>query len=135
MPIRNISVIILFDKKKRILLQHRSEDAKRLPGYWAFFGGGIEEGETPEQAARRESQEELSYPLTNPVLIWDQYVNADEALHASGHKYVFMEEYDPAKLLVLGDGQDMRWYDLSEVGELKIVNHDLKVIEYIKGKY
>jgi len=98
---RNISVIILYDKNKKILLQHRAEDAKRLPGYWAFFGGGIEKSETPEQAVRREALEELNYPLDNPKLIMKQiffYKNE------KNEKYVFMEEYDPSKKIILGEG-------------------------------
>ncbi|MFY4709958.1 NUDIX domain-containing protein [Burkholderia glumae] len=31
------------------------------PGEWAFAGGQIEDGETPEEAARRETQEETGY--------------------------------------------------------------------------
>lgn len=31
------------------------------PGEWAFAGGHIEDGETPEEAARRETQEETGY--------------------------------------------------------------------------
>ncbi|MDP2708681.1 MAG: NUDIX domain-containing protein [bacterium] len=58
---RNVALIILFDQDKKILLQHRAEDAKRLPGYWGFFGGGIDQGETPEQAVRRETMEVLKY--------------------------------------------------------------------------
>lgn len=69
---RNVSIIILYDKDKKVLLQHRSDEAKRLPGYWAFFGGGIEAGETPEQAVKRETLEELDYVLDNPKLIWKQ---------------------------------------------------------------
>ncbi|HIH17265.1 MAG: 7,8-dihydro-8-oxoguanine triphosphatase [archaeon GW2011_AR6] len=60
---RDVAVIILYDNKKRILLQHRGKNSPRLPGYWAFFGGGIEKGETPEQAVRRECKEELNYIL------------------------------------------------------------------------
>ncbi|MFC1612341.1 NUDIX domain-containing protein [Patescibacteria group bacterium] len=130
--IRNIAVIILYDKDKNILLQHRSEDAKRLPGYWAFFGGGIDENETPEQTVRREAMEELGYKLNNPKLIMTQCFVWKKDKNT---KYVFMEEYNGDRELTLGEGQGMSWYHFSELDELKIVDHDKKVLEYIKDKY
>jgi len=129
---RNVAIIILYDKDKKILLQHKADDAERLPGYWAFFGGGIEEGETPEQAVRRETLEELNYELKKLKLIMTQefiYKNDKNT------KYVFMEEYDENKKLALNEGQGMKWYDLTELNGLKIVAHDLEVLKYIKGKY
>jgi mutator protein MutT len=129
---RNVAVIILYDKDKEILLQHRAEDAKRLPGYWAFFGGGIEAGETPKQAVRRETLEELNYTLKNPRLIMKQdFLSKDE----TNEKHVFMEEYDPGKKITLGEGQNLGWFHLSELDRLKIVDHDIEVLKYIKDKY
>lgn len=129
---RNIADIIIFDKNKKVLLNHRSEDAKRWPGYWGFFGGAIEAGETPEQAVRRETKEELNYELKNPKLVMTQkfIYKGDE-----NTQYVFMEEYDENKKLTLGEGQGMKWYDLAELDGLKIIDHDAKVLEYIRGKY
>ena len=130
--VRNISAIILYNKNKKILLQHRAEDAERLPGYWAFFGGGIEKGETPKQAVRREALEELNYPLDNPKLVMKQIFFYKKE---KNEKYVFMEEYDSSKKLILGEGQNMKWWCLSDLGGLKIVDHDIEVLEYIKDKY
>lgn len=61
MPIKksNVSCIIPFNKKGELLLQKKTMDYKFVPGSWALFGGGIEEGETPEQAMKREINEEL----------------------------------------------------------------------------
>jgi 8-oxo-dGTP diphosphatase len=33
------------------------------PGHWGLFGGSIEPGESPEQGARREIEEELGLPV------------------------------------------------------------------------
>ncbi|MFH1089922.1 MAG: NUDIX domain-containing protein [Candidatus Uhrbacteria bacterium] len=129
---RNIAIIILYDQDKKILLQHRAENAKRLPGYWGFFGGGIEAGETPEQAVRRETLEELNYSLKNPKLIMKQNFSWQTE---NNEKYVFVEGYDPNKKLTLGEGQNLGWFHLSEVAGLKIVDHDLEVLKFIKDKY
>ena len=94
--IRNVSIIILYDEKKRMLLQHRDENAERLPGYWAFFGGGMNEGETPEQAVIRETKEELDYDLDKPQSVW---VQEFKGRNTSGTKYVFIEKYDTSKKL------------------------------------
>ena len=49
---------ILFVHDGKVLLLKRSQSAQDAPGTWGFPGGGIEDGETPEEAARREYGEE-----------------------------------------------------------------------------
>lgn len=51
------------DGKVYIYLQKKSSNAPRHAGYFAFFGGGSEVGETPEETLVREIQEELDYTL------------------------------------------------------------------------
>ncbi len=128
---RNVALILLYNKDKKFLLQHRAEDAERLPGYWAFFGGGIEEGETPEQAVKRETVEELGYSLTTPRLMMKQHFfrNGEKS-----EKYVFVEEYNQDKELILGEGQGMGWFNFSELSNLKIVDHDIEVFKEIENK-
>jgi mutator protein MutT len=130
--LRNISLLLLFDEKKRILLQHRTDDAPRLAGYWAFFGGGIEKGETPEDAVKREIMEELEYELVNPNLVM---VQDFETAGINGKKYVFMEKYDYKKKLVLKEGQGMNWYYLQSALDLKMTEDDKEIIRFIEGKY
>lgn len=52
---------ILYRAGDEILLLKRSLASKDYPGHWGLPGGHIEQGETPEQAARRESMEEIGY--------------------------------------------------------------------------
>ena len=47
---RNAALIVLYDNNHRMLLQHRDNNAPWLPNSWAFFGGGIEYGESAEEA-------------------------------------------------------------------------------------
>jgi len=44
---------------RAVLLCKRTLDAPIYPAYWSLFGGRIEPGERPKQAALREVQEEL----------------------------------------------------------------------------
>lgn len=52
---RNRSSVILIKDKHVALIQRIRDGAE----YYVFPGGGLEEGETPEQAAAREAWEEL----------------------------------------------------------------------------
>lgn len=58
---------ILFVHDGRVLLLKRAESAQDAPGTWGFPGGGIEPGETPAAAARRELQEECGYAYEGPL--------------------------------------------------------------------
>jgi uncharacterized protein len=42
-----------------VLLLRRSDQEKNWSGHWALPGGGVEDGETPEEGAAREAREEI----------------------------------------------------------------------------
>lgn len=63
---RKVSVLAPYKKEKGsiyIFLQKRSDNAEREPGMFGFFGGGVEENETIEEALIREIKEELDIVL------------------------------------------------------------------------
>ena len=133
MTARNVSVLALYNHRKQILLQHRTKEAARLPDYWAFFGGGIEGAETPEQALTRELLEELEYKVIAPQLLLKQAVLDDDV---ESTKYVFVERYNPANMLIQHEGQGMGWWTFDELSNLLIVDHDRvalsKIEEFLK---
>ena len=128
MAVRDVSLFILYTSSGHILLQHRTDDAFRLPGYWAFFGGGIEQGENPTEALRREIREELSYEVQGPKFFLAQKVRDEEN---DITKYVFVEKYQDQPLQ-LGEGQAMGWFSPDETHELKMIDHDRFVVEQVR---
>jgi 8-oxo-dGTP pyrophosphatase MutT (NUDIX family) len=128
MAVRDVSVCILYTSSGHILLQHRTDDAFRLPGYWAFFGGGIEEGENPTEALKREIREELSYEVQTPTFLLAQKVRDGED---DNTKYVFVEQYQDQPLQ-LGEGQAMGWFLPDQTHALKMIDHDRFVVEQVR---
>lgn len=89
---RIVSILIpyyLQDDKLFVLMQLRSLDAERIPGYISFFGGGVDEGETPDQGLIREIKEELDLDL-----------DLDQV--EPFHKYEFYETVNHFYLLTSG---------------------------------
>lgn len=65
----NLAAGILYRCGDSVLLLLRSTNTPDFPLHWGFPGGHIEEGETPEQAAIRESQEEIGRAPTEELVV------------------------------------------------------------------
>jgi len=133
----NVALIVLYDQNRRILLQHRTADAERLPNYWAFFGGGIKNGETPIDGIKREAIEELQYELKNPIFFLKKNFRLP---NAEGHLYIFIEPfYGDKSSLKLCEGQGWGWFSIEEINDCKMIEHDKeiarKIIECISDRY
>ena len=57
---------ILVKCNDKVLLCKRSSD-NTMPNQWSIPGGGIEDGETPEEAARREFFEETNIKINDKL--------------------------------------------------------------------
>lgn len=58
---------IIFFAGNRVLFTKRDSSANE-GGTWDFPGGGMEPGETPKEAARRETSEEVGFDYDGPLL-------------------------------------------------------------------
>ncbi|MFE7237220.1 NUDIX hydrolase [Streptomyces sp. NPDC057580] len=103
---QRISTAIIVDSG-RVLMIRRREREGRLR--WAFPGGGIEAGETPEQAAVRETAEEVTLEV-KAVRVLGERVHPDTGVHMT---YVACEPI--AGTAAIGDPE--------EIAEVAWVSH------------
>ncbi len=127
METREIVNLILHDRDGRILLQQRDEDAPTYPALWCLFGGGIDPGETPEQALTREAWEELRYRPQAPRLLCVRPYE-DARYGKMGHHYCFLEACSDKRSLRLGEGQGMGWLRLDEMAGLPFIERDWAIV-------
>jgi mutator protein MutT len=94
--------IAILHTQDRFLMQLRDDIPGIIyPGHWAFFGGHIDLGETPEEAVKRELQEEIGH---TPSEISEFRCYSDEqVIRHVFHAPLTVE----LEQLVLGEGWDM----------------------------
>lgn len=71
-PGRAAMLLIVTDDKK--LLLHHRDDKPDIPhsGCWSGFGGAVEDGESAEQAVRREVLEETGLRIEHPLFLTEE---------------------------------------------------------------
>jgi 8-oxo-dGTP pyrophosphatase MutT (NUDIX family) len=124
-----LSVLLLpINSKRKILLQHRSKDAPTYPDQWGFFGGSIENNETPVDAIRREIKEELGLSLENLYFITSILDDEDKI-----ERYIFKSFLDIDVGVLKSqqrEGDDLAFFPFEELKELPMMTDSrLKILE------
>jgi len=117
-------------KDNKLLVMHRNKFGHE---YYTLIGGGIDHGETAEQALHREVMEETGVSIANPRLVF-----VEEAGQPYGTQYVYFCDYvDGEAALTEGSeealihalGQNLytpTWLPLGELADAPFVSEKLK---------
>jgi mutator protein MutT len=110
--------IIILDEQDRILLTQRADNRA-----WSIPGGSLEPGETLEQAARRETEEEVGLQIgemefagvySGPELYY-QYPNGDQVYNVT----VVYESRDVSgSLRIDAESVQVRYFPLNDLPEI-----------------
>jgi 8-oxo-dGTP pyrophosphatase MutT (NUDIX family) len=102
--------IAVLHRQGQFLLQLRDDIPGIVyPGYWGFFGGHIESGETPAKALERELLEEINY-LPPRLSEFSRYSSSGIVRHVyHGSLTVSIQN------LVLREGWDLGLWTLEEI--------------------
>lgn len=116
---------VILHREGRVLLQHRDDIPGIVwPGHWAIFGGHIEPGEMPHDAALREIAEELGLELEPPLELFHHGVHGGRERHI----YVSALGVSP-DTLVQQEGQGMALLSAEDLDTYPVVPAHREILE------
>lgn len=128
---RQVVGIILVNDRDEVLLQQRDDKPDlRYPGHWTFFGGAVEDNESPDEAIRRELVEELKLSLE--PRFWMHYECPARTIPGqvvtTNFMYVtrFNRDLDTLTLL---EGQDMRYFAAEDALRLTLAFEQTPILK------
>lgn len=124
LPIEAVSAAI--HRGGRFLLVKRGRAPSR--GLYAFPGGRVEDGETREDAVRREVEEETGLRLGGVSHLRDIEIAPDPVAGFPGFRLSVYASEDPGGTPVAGDdAESLGWFSTEEMAELPITESTLEV--------
>jgi len=117
--------IILLNSNNEVLLLLRDNKVDiPFPNMWDIPGGKVEEGESPEQALRREMMEEMSIKNLGEIKLFKIFTSENLTDNIFWKRLdLYPEEID------LKEGQVLGYFDLKNIQETELAFNYNKVLE------
>ena len=120
----------LIYQNEKILICQRKEEGDH-PLKWEFPGGKLKDSENNKEALKRELKEELSIEV-NEMIFFDEYLYEYKKL-SKNLKLVFFQIFQFEGEIQNKVHQQLKWIDISKLGEYDFLEGDLKIINKLKN--
>jgi len=120
---------VLRDSKGRILVMKRRE-----PKVWEFPGGGVEWGESPEKAVRREVEEETGLKIKNMKLLCTTSKVYKKGKLDKHSVYIVFEGKGEGKVKFGVEHSIAMWADLKKIRKSKLGWNVEPIVEFLSAK-
>ena len=129
MQVQELNVYVVISNQEKVLMLQMKN------GLWEFAGGGIEWGETPEQAAMREAKEETSLTVSNLTFLGitsAKYEKDGNQKHSIYIVYQAESANQNTKVFLSSEHIGYRWLNISELQFLKLGLNAEPIIDMLK---
>ncbi|MFC7622111.1 NUDIX domain-containing protein [Microlunatus sp. GCM10028923] len=126
----SVVLVGLLDSRGWLLLQERDEFAPVDPDLWSLVGGGVEAGETPAAAARRELSEETGIVCDTLVPLGSYELPC--TVHGQDHVELFTARMPLAQAEVAcHEGRQMIFVDPAAIADLDLTDTTRALFEIV----
>ena len=126
-PICGVGIVVFHQQK--VLLIRRGKPPRQ--GEWSIPGGKQKLGETLQQAARREVQEETGLKL-GPLMLVDVvdsiFKDSQDQIQYHYSLVEWTGEFVSGELNAADDASDAEWFELSEINNLGLWEKTVEII-------
>lgn len=124
-----VCAAVIFNEKGEILLQLRDEHSYlRSPGYWTLPGGHQEKGETLTECLTREIYEETNLDVHKSIYFLTLVDIFEDKPFPTIH--FFLKSIFPPYDVICNEGQELKFWKVDEISNLKINKYLTMVIQY-----